>query len=58
MTDNDFKHLSQEFNGEQSNVVKQKGVYPHEYMNSFKKFSEDKLHGRDGFYSSLRMDDQ
>ena len=28
LTDNDFKYLSQEFNGEQSNLVKQKGVYP------------------------------
>ena len=39
LTDNDFKYLSQEFNDEQLNLVKQKGVYPYEYMNSFEKFS-------------------
>ena len=33
-----FKYLSKEFNGEQLNLVKQKGVYPYEYMDSFKKF--------------------
>ena len=38
LTDNDFKYLSKEFNGEQLNLVKQKGVYPYEYMDSFKKF--------------------
>ena len=35
LTDNDFKYLSQEFNGDQLNLVKQKGVYPCEYINSF-----------------------
>ena len=41
--DNDFKHLSQEFNGQQLNLVKRKGVYPYEYMNSIEKCSEDKV---------------
>ena len=54
LTDNDSKNLPQEFNGEQLNLVKQKGVYPYEYMESFKKFSEDKLPDRCEFYSSLK----
>ena len=54
LTDNDFKYLSQEFNGEQLNLVKQKGVYTCEYINSFEKFSEDKLLDRCEFYSSLK----
>ena len=54
LTDNDSKNLPQEFNGEQLNLVKQKGVYPYEYMDSFKKFSEDKLPDRYEFYSSLK----
>ena len=41
--DNDFKHLSQEFNGQQLNLVKRKGVYRYEYMNSVEKCSEDKV---------------
>ena len=28
-------------------------MYPHEYMNSFKKFSEDKLPDKCEFFSSL-----
>ena len=40
---NDFKHLSQEFSGDLLELVKQKGVYPYEYMNGFKKFSDNKL---------------
>ena len=33
--DNDFKFLLQEFTDEFSKLVKQKGVYPCEYMDSF-----------------------
>ena len=36
LSDNDFKHLSQEFTGEYLKLVKQKGVYQYEYMDSFK----------------------
>ena len=54
LTDDNFKYLSQEFNGEQLNLAKWKGVSPYEYMNSFEKFSEDKLPDRREFYSSLK----
>ena len=43
---NDFKYLLQEFRGDLLELVKPKGVYPYEYMDSFKKFSEDKLPNR------------
>ena len=43
LSDNDFKYLSQEFTDEQLKLVKQKRVYPYKYMDSFKKFSDDKL---------------
>ena len=49
-----FKYLSQEFAEDFVKLVKQKGVYPYEYMNSFEKFNEDKLPCRDDFYSSLK----
>ena len=42
LTDNDFKHLSQEFNGELLKLVKQKGMNPYEYMDSFEMFTEGK----------------
>ena len=54
LSDNDFKYLSEEFSGEFLEVVKQKGGYPYEYMDSFKKFSEDKLPNRSKFFSSLK----
>ena len=53
-SDNVFRYLSQEFSCEQLKLVKQKVVYPYEYMESFKKFSEDKLPDRCRFYSSLK----
>ena len=54
VSDNDFKYLSEEFSGDLLKLVKQKGVYPYEYMNSFKKFSEDKLPDKCNFFSFLK----
>ena len=46
LSDNDFKYLSQEFGGDLLELVKQKGVYPCEYIDSFKKvFMENYLIG-------------
>ena len=49
LSDEDFKDLGKEFSGEQLELVKQKGIYPHEYFNSFKKFKESKLPDIDCF---------
>ena len=54
LSDNDFKYLSKEFSGNKLNLVKQYGVYPYEYMDNFKKFSQDKLPKRCTFFSSLK----
>ena len=54
LSDNDFKYLCEEFSGEILRLIKQKGVYPYEYMDSFKKFSENKLPNRCKFFSSLK----
>ena len=43
LLNNDFKHLSQEFTGDLLELAQQKGVYPYEYMDSFKKFFDEKL---------------
>ena len=50
---NDFKYLSCVFKGEQLELVKQKGTYPYEYMNSSKRFKEDNLPDIDCFFNSL-----
>ena len=43
LSDNDIKHIAQEFCRNSLELVKQKGVYPYEYMDSFKKFSVGKI---------------
>ena len=40
MSDEDFKYLVQEFGSKNLDLLKQKGVYPKEYMKGFK----DKAH--------------
>ena len=50
----DFKYLSQEFSGDLLELIKQNGMYPYEYMDSFEKFSGDKLPDRSKLFSSLK----
>ena len=55
MTDEDFKYLVEEFGSENLGLLKQKGAYPYEYMNSFERFNEKKkLLARKCFYSSTK----
>ena len=49
-----FKYLSQGFSGHLLKLVKQKGVNPCEYTDSFEKLSEDKLPDRCEFFSSVK----
>ena len=44
--------MSQEYDNNVFDIVKQKRFYPYEYMSSFEKFKE-KLPGKKKFYSSL-----
>ena len=43
LSDEDFKYFIEEFSSENLELLKQKGAYPYEYMNSFEKFNEKKL---------------
>ena len=52
--DRDFKYFSDKYGGKSLELVKEKGVYPYEYMDSFKKFSEGKLPNKCKFFSSLK----
>ena len=40
LSDEDFKYLVEEFCPENLQLLKQKGDYPYEYMNSFERFNE------------------
>ena len=48
----DFKYLSQEFESNILNLVKQKGLYLYECMSGSEKF-EEKFPSKETFYSSL-----
>ena len=51
--DESFQYTSQEFKNEKLNLMKQKGIYAYDYMDSFKKFNEKQLPLQDDFYSIL-----
>ena len=51
LSDEDFKYLVKEFGIKNLKILKQKGAYPYEYMNSFKRFNsstKDKKISEDG----------
>ena len=48
-----FKYTKQEFKKEQFNLMKQKGVYPYDHMDSFEKFNQTELPKKEQFYSIL-----
>ena len=43
LSDDNFKYWAKEFGFKNLELLKQKGTYPYEYMDSFKRFSEEKL---------------
>ena len=50
---NGFKNISKYYTPEQVELIKQKGFYPYEYMNTEEKFNDTKLPPREVFYSKL-----
>ena len=54
LSDEDFKYLVKEFGSENLELLKQKGAYPYEYMDSFEKFNEEKLPARKHFFSWIK----
>ena len=48
-----FKNLLKYFTPKQAEILKQKGFYPYEYMDSEEKFNDTKLPPREAFYSKL-----
>ena len=56
LSDEDFKYLVKEFGSENLEILKQKGAYPYEYMNSFKRFNKEKLGVTKYFFSSTRKE--
>lgn len=54
MSEKDFKYLRREFGTkEKIDLLRQKGVYPYDYMDSWSRFEEKRLPKKDLFYNSL-----
>ena len=48
-----LNNLKKYYTGDKLTLVKRKGVYPYEYMNSLERFKETKLPPKEAFYSKL-----
>ena len=48
-----FNNLERYYTPEEARLIKRKGVYPYEYMNTEEKFKETKLPPKKAFYSKL-----
>ena len=53
LPEDSFKYTSEVFQDEQLNLMKRKGIYPYDYMDSFEKFNVNKLPLKEEFYSIL-----
>ena len=53
LPDDGFNNLERYYKGEKLSLVKRKGFYPYEYMNSLKRFKENKIPSKEAFYSRL-----
>ena len=53
LPDDAFKYTQQVFIKEQFNLMKQKGIYPYDYMDSFDRFNETQLPNKKDFFSIL-----
>ena len=54
LSDKEFKYFVKEFGSENLELLKQKGAYPYEYMNSFKRFREKKNCLRENVFLDLQ----
>ena len=52
--DKDFKYLVGEFGSKNLEILKQKGAYPHEYINNFERFEQKELPNKECFFSSTK----
>ena len=54
LSEKDFKYLIEKFGSSNLELLKLKGDYPYEYMNSFERFNKEKLPSTKYFYSSRK----
>ena len=54
LSDNDFKYLTEELGSKNLELLKQKDLFPYEYMDSFKRYSRENLLDKECFYNSIK----
>ena len=54
LSDNYFKYLTEELGSKTLELLKQEDAYPYEYMDSFKRFNQEKLPDKKCFHSSVK----
>ena len=52
-----FNNLKKYYTGDKLSLVKRKGVYPYEYVNTLERLKETKLPPKEAFYSKLNNED-
>ena len=52
-----FKNIKRYYTGDKFKLLKRKGVYPYDYMDSIERFKENKLPSKESFYSKLNNKD-
>ena len=54
LTDDDFKYLTEEFRSKNLELLKKKDADPYDYMDSFKRFNEEKWPDKECFYRFVK----
>ena len=53
LADDEFRYLRESCTSNHFGLIRRKGVYPYDYMDSFNRFDETKLPSEDAFFSKL-----
>ena len=53
LADDEFRYLKESCTSNHFGLIRRKGVYPYDYMDSFDRFDETKLPSHDAFFSKL-----
>ena len=56
LSDEDFKYWVKEFGSKNFELLKQKGAYLYEYMNSLERSEEKELSNKECFFSSIKKE--
>ena len=51
--DDEFRYLNESYTSDHFGLIRRKGVYPYDYMDSFDRFEETELPSQDAFVSKL-----